>query len=123
MAGSSRSRIALRSAISHLPPSPRHPSRVERAGVHHRGDPRVAGEDNEEVGDHGRLALVVELDDLVTVQPLERLLHHGDRALHDLLAGRDDRRGLLALQHGLGDLGGVGPVSYTHLTLPTIYSV
>ncbi|MCY1005886.1 hypothetical protein OV079_09955 [Nannocystis pusilla] len=37
-------------------------------------------------------------------------LDHADGALDDLPAGGDDGLGLLAPQHGLGDLGGVGEV-------------
>ena len=36
---------------------------------------------------------------------------HPDRAGHDLRPGRDDRPGLLALEHRRGDLAGVGQVA------------
>ena len=37
-------------------------------------------------------------------------LDHVDRSAHNLAASRDDSVGLLAAQHGLGDLGSVGQV-------------
>ena len=46
---------------------------------------------------------------------LERVLHHAHRAFHDLLARRDDGRRLLSLQHGRGDLLGVGQVADARL--------
>jgi len=49
---------------------------------------------------HGHDALIVDL--------VQRVLHHGHRALDNLLPGGDHRGRLLALQHRLGDLRRVG---------------
>ena len=48
-------------------------------------------------------------------QHRERHLHHADGALDDALPGGDDRAGLLALQHGAGDLRRVGQVAEPRL--------
>ena len=54
---------------------------------------------------------VVQLDDLLTGEPLQGHLDHADRPLDDLLPRRDHGAGLLALEHGVGDLGRVGQVA------------
>ena len=48
-------------------------------------------------------------------QLVQRRLDHADRAVDDLGPRGDDRRGLLALEHGLGDLGGVGEMTDPYL--------
>ena len=85
-------------------------SGVQGAGVDHGLGTLVGAQDHQQVRDHLRSALVVHGDDVAVLQAPERLVHHGDRAFHDLLAGGDDGSGLLALEHGLGDLGRVGQV-------------
>ena len=50
---------------------------VERAGVDDWLGMAIAAEDDQEIGHHGRLALVVELDDLLPREMLEGHLHHG----------------------------------------------
>ena len=49
---------------------------------------------------------------------LERHLDHADRALHDFASGGDDGFGLLAAEHGLGDLRRVGEVGEAGLLDP-----
>ena len=44
------------------------------------------------------------------MRPLQRHLHHADRAQHDLLARADHGLGLLPAQHGAGDFRRVGEV-------------
>jgi benzoate membrane transport protein len=80
---------------------------VERAGVHDLLGGLLAAQHHEQVRDHGCLALLVQLDDALVVQPLQRELDHADRALDDPLPRGDDGAGLLLAQHGLSDLGGV----------------
>ena len=62
----------------------------------------AAGLDQVDAGE-----LLVEVDDLVLSQFVERHLHHADCSADDLPARRDDGRGLLATQHRIGDFGGV----------------
>jgi len=83
---------------------------VEGTGVEHRLGVGLAAEHHHEVGCHRSLALFVKLDDAVIGELLECHVDHAHGTLHDLLAGRDDRFGLLAAQHRLCDLGRVGKV-------------
>ena len=71
-------------------------------------DLRFAAEHDQQIADHGGLALLVEIDDVFFGQFLERHVDHAHRAVHDLLARGDDGLGLLAAQHGLRDLRCVG---------------
>src|SRR6185503_609457 len=87
-------------------PNPRL-SLIDGAGVDDRLRRPLAAEDDEQVRDHLRLALLVELDDAVLREALERHLHHADRAVDELLPRSDDRVRLLTLQHRLRDLGRV----------------
>ena len=50
-----------------------------------------------------------------SLKQVERPVDHAHRALDDLLAGGDDRLGLLAAEHGLGDLGRVGEMREARL--------
>ena len=50
-----------------------------------------------------------------SLEPGERHLDHPDGALDDPRSRGDDRVGLLAAQHRLGDLGRVGEVADPHL--------
>ncbi len=70
----------------------------------------LATQDHHEVAGHLRLALVVQLDGVARGHLLDGHVDHGDGALDDLLARGDDGLRLLAAQHRLGDLGGVGEV-------------
>src|SRR5215469_8580972 len=71
-AGSSRSRMLLRSAMA--------ASGVQRAGVDHLLGGLFAAQDDEQVGDHGGLPLLVEFDDVLLVEALQGQPHHADRA-------------------------------------------
>src|SRR5687768_16998242 len=101
--GSMRRRNGFRSATTDL--------LVNRAGVDHRLRVAIAAQHHQQVADHCRLPLFVELDDRLRRQHVERHFHHADRAFHNALARRDDGAGLLALQHGRRDLGGVCQVA------------
>src|SRR5260221_12684243 len=76
---------ALRSAL----PCP--PSLVERAGVADLLGGLLAAQDDEQVRDHRGLALLVQLDDVLVLEPLQGQLHHADSTLHDPVPGTDDR--------------------------------
>ena len=80
------------------------------AGVDHRLGRALAAQHDEQVAHHRGLALGVELDDAALRELLERHLDHRHRALDDPRARRDDRAGLLALEHRLGDLGRIREV-------------
>ena len=84
---------------------------VQRAGVDHRLRLALAAEDDHQVADHRRAALVVEFDDVV-LRSASRAPSRtiADSAHHQLGARGDHRLGLLAAQHRPGDLGGVGEV-------------
>src|SRR5690606_37603234 len=51
-------------------------SGVQRACVDHRLRIAIAAQDDQKVGDHGRLALIVELDDRLVRQLLQRVFDH-----------------------------------------------
>ena len=78
-------------------------------------DLRLAAEHDEQIADHGGLALLVEVHDMFFGELLERHVDHAHRAVYDLLARGDDGLGLLAAQHGLRDLGRVGQMRETRL--------
>jgi len=84
---------------------------VEGSGVQDRGRGVLAAEDDEQVADHRRFPLLVQLHHVVLAQPRQRHLHHAHRALHDARPRRDDGARLLPLEHGLRDLGRVGEVA------------
>jgi len=68
-------------------------------------------EHDHEVADHLGLLVVAEIDDLLGFQVFESQLDHTDGTFDDFLPGGDHGGGLLALEHGAGDLGGVGQVA------------
>jgi hypothetical protein len=68
----------------------------------------VAAQHNEQVAHHRGLPLLVELHDVFSLRALEGEFDHADRPVDDLLARNDDRGGLLAAEHRLGDFWGVG---------------
>ena len=67
----------------------------------------IARKDDHQVGDHRCLALGVELNEVGIRELPKRHLHEADRARDHRPARREDRLGLLAAQHHLGDLGRV----------------
>ena len=83
---------------------------MQRPRIHHRRYAPVAAKHHQQVADHGGFALLVQLDDRFSGQLLQGHFDHAHRAFHDGAPGGYDRRGLLALQHGVGDLGGVRQV-------------
>src|SRR5215470_271225 len=95
-AGSSRSRTLLRSVTA----VPWLSSLVEGAGVDHWLGGLLAAQDDKQVGDHRGLALLVQVDNVLVLEPLQRQLDHADRAFDDPLPGADHRVGLLLAQHG-----------------------
>src|SRR6266851_10291198 len=108
-AGSSRSSTPLRSLTASPSPClpsalPCPPSLVERAGVDDLLGGLLAAQDDEQVGHHRGLALLVQLDDVLVPEPLQGQLDHADRSFYDPLPGADDGICLLLAQHGLGDL-------------------
>src|SRR5580698_4743722 len=107
-AGSRRSSTLLRS-VTAAPcrSSGAAPSLVEGAGVDDRLGGLLAAQHYQQVGHHGGLAFLVQLDHALLLQLLESQLDHADRALHDPLPGADHRAGLLLAQHDLGDLRGI----------------
>ena len=70
----------------------------------------VAGEDDHQVRNHRGLALGIELDEVRVGELGKRHLDEADRALDHRPASGEDRFGLLAAEHHLGDLGRVGEV-------------
>jgi hypothetical protein len=100
-AGSSRRRMLLRSVTT----VPWLSSLVEGAGVDDRLGGLLAAQHHEQVGDHRCLALLIQLDDVLFLEPLQGQLDHADRAFHDCPPGADHRVGPLLAQHGLGAQG------------------
>ena len=80
---------------------------VQRARVDDGLGIAVAAQHHQQIAHHAGLALLVELDDMLGAQQLERHLDHANRALDDLLPRGDDGVRLLPPQHRAGDLGGV----------------
>jgi hypothetical protein len=87
-AGSSRSRTLLCSVTA----VPWLPSLVEGAGVDDRLGGLLAAQHHEQVRDHRGLALLIQLDDVLVLEPLQRQMDHADRAFHDPLPGADPPR-------------------------------
>ena len=83
---------------------------IQAAGVDDGLGIVVAAQHHEQVRDHGRLALLVELDRALFRQTLKRHFDHADRAVDDHLARVDDGAGLLALEHDGRNLGRIGEV-------------
>jgi len=73
-------------------------SLVQGAGVDHWLGGLLAAQDHEQVGDHRGLALLVQLDDALVLEPLQGELDHADRSLDDPLPGADHGVGLLLAQ-------------------------
>jgi hypothetical protein len=71
----------------------------------------VGAQHDQQVADHGGLALVVELHDGALGQALERRLDHATAPCTILWRAADDGFGLLAAQHHLRDLGRIGQVA------------
>jgi hypothetical protein len=71
----------------------------------------IAGEDDHQVGDHRCLALGVHLGEIGVGELGERSLDQRDRSLDHRPARGEDRLGLLATEHDLGDLRRVGEVT------------
>ena len=64
---------------------------VQRPRVDDRLRVAIAAEHDEQVAHHRRLALLVELDDVLLAEQIERHLDHSDGPLDDLRARRDAR--------------------------------
>jgi hypothetical protein len=67
---------------------------------------RSPRQDHHEVGDHGRLALVVELDDAALGDLPQGHVHQPDGAGDDGLPRGHDRRGLLAAEQSASAISG-----------------
>src|SRR5262249_5478076 len=80
-AGSSRSRTLLRSVTD----VPRGRSLPQRAGVDDLLGSLLAAQDHEQVGDHGGLALLGQLDDAFFVKALQGQADHADGPFDDPL--------------------------------------
>jgi hypothetical protein len=68
---------------------------VDCPEVHDRLRRTLTAEHDEKVAHHGRLPLVVELDDGPAREKIERHFHYPDRTFNDPLARGDDRARLL----------------------------
>ena len=79
-------------------------SLIQRPGIDDRLGVLAGAEHDKQVGDHGRLALFVEVDHIGLVELVESHFDHADGAVDDHLTGIDDRAGLLSLEHDRGDL-------------------
>ncbi len=82
---------------------------VQCFGVDNRRCVLFADEDDKRVGDHGGLTFVVDFDVLL-FQAHKRFLYKLNGTLDDRASRRDDRRRLLASQHGACDFRCVGKV-------------
>lgn len=56
---------------------------VQRSSIDDRLGMAVTAKDNQQIGDHLRLAFIVKLNDLLLGELIECLLHHADSTLHD----------------------------------------
>ena len=83
---------------------------VKGSGIDYRLRGFVGAEHDEQVGDHRRLALLVQFDDMFAAQTLQGHVDHRHGALDDLFAGRNNGVGLLTAQHHGGDFGSIGQI-------------
>ena len=85
---------------------------MQGTGVDHGLNVSFATQRHEVMQVHGRFAPFIEIVDGPLIQEFERHFHPPDRAFDDLRAGGDDSPGLLVLEHGCGDIRGVGEMGY-----------
>jgi len=90
-------------------------SRIERAGVDHRRRRLITAENDQQIADHSRLALLVELDNPMLIQTGQRELDHPNSTLDDPRTGCHDGVGLFATQHCLDNLRRVSQMADTDL--------
>jgi SPFH domain / Band 7 family len=88
---------------------------VKRSGVDDRRGWLVSAQHHHQVAHHRCLAFLVELHDPALIKPGECHVDHAHRAVDDPRARRDDRVGLLAAEHCLGDLRRVREMTDAHL--------
>ena len=69
---------------------------------------RVGAQHRQQVGHHDGTPLLVEFDETLLTQAVERQSDHPDSTFDDSLARGDDLGGLLSDEHRLGDLRRVG---------------
>ena len=81
---------------------------MERSGVDDRLCRAVSTEDHQQVADHGRASLVIQVQNLVMREPFKCTVDHPDRTFNDLRTCRDNRLSLLSLQHYRCDFRCVG---------------
>ena len=63
---------------------------IQRPRIDNRLRRFITAEHDEQVGDHGGLLVVVEVDDIFTRQLVEGHLHHRHSTFYNLFAGGDD---------------------------------
>ena len=83
----------------------------------------IAAQDHQQIRNHRGSAVVVELNNLVSTQVIERLLDHTDGPLDNLRSSRHDRAGLLTLKHRCCDFGSISQMAnpgfdHLHTRLP-----
>ncbi len=82
---------AEKDALAPAPWGVGHGLLVERSGIDDRLCAPVAAEHDQEVRDHGRFTLLVELDNVFCRQAAKRHLDHAHRAVDDPGPGRNHR--------------------------------
>ena len=78
---------------------------VERSGVDDWSGRLIAAKDHQQIGSQGRLALTIELNHALLLQPSKSELDHSDGVFHDAPSRRHCRACLLPAQHRLTDEG------------------
>jgi hypothetical protein len=63
---------------------------IKASAIDYRLSVSVAAEDNQQVADHGRLSLLIKVNDVVLAEFVEGHLDHSHRAIHYHLSGCDD---------------------------------
>ncbi len=87
-------------------------SRIEGAGIDHRGDLAVAHQNNKQIRDHCGFALRIEgVSKFLCVEFFEGVFDDADGAPHNHAPGCDHRAGRLLAQHGSPSLSGSPPAA------------
>ena len=70
----------------------------------------ISTQDDQQIGDHGSLALFIQFDNLIFIQPFECHFHHADCAVDNHFPRINDGGCLLTLEHDGGNFRRIGEI-------------